>query len=662
MVGEGGVSRVVGKPQEVQAAYRAWKEFLTLGTVVDPPCVRPEILESWKRSRAYGVDAFQQSEPFVLSREELRVRREEKADLLTVATPFMERLYQFVSGSHFVVVLVDEEGFVLKVIGDPSHFCTLREGICLAERFMGTNGYGTALVIGKPFQVWGTEHYCRLVHHVTCSCAPVYDTEGYITGVLGVTGRKEYVHHHTLGMVVAAADAITNELRLREVVSQKEAILESLSEGIVVLDREGKIVYVNAAAEKMLGETSHNLAHKRLEQLLKREAKEGFNTRLYEVLARGKKLTEELVDLVFPTKTVRCSLTVRPWETPAGRRNGAVLVIKERTSVSQMVSKYARGVVRFTFADVLGKEPRFLETVELAKRIARSDCVVLLTGESGTGKDVFAQAIHNASGRWKGPFVAINCAAIPRELLASELFGYEEGAFTGARKGGHMGKFELAQGGTLFLDEIGDMPLDMQAVLLRILEEKALVRLGGKSVIPVDVRIIAATNRDLEREVACGRFRADLYYRLNVVKIHLPPLRERKRDIMLLVKEFASRFLRREVTVDEEAQQALLSYSWPGNIRELRNVVESVLASSDEPVITFASLPEHIRAAVRGTKANRVSIDSLKDLELKAIQEALRLCDGNVALAARYLGIHRSTIYRRLGAGKLRGAGPRSGY
>ncbi|MCL6449356.1 MAG: sigma-54-dependent Fis family transcriptional regulator [Armatimonadetes bacterium] len=651
-----------GRSQEERVLFEAWEKFVSTGAVSEPSCIRPEILESWKRSRTYGVDPFQKTEPIVLSREELRARREKNADLLVVATPYMEKLYRLVSGSNFVISLADQEGCVLKITGDPrkevAFSCSVREGVFLTEQAIGTNGYGTVLVLRRPLQVWGVEHYCRFVHFVTCSCAPIYDVDGRLSGVIGMTGRKELVHHHSLGMVTAAADAITNELRFREVVNQKEATLSALFDGIVVINREGKIVYLNAAAEKILQATSQKLINKPLEQIFAPEAKEGFNGRLYEVLARGESLTDELVNLVLPTKVLRLHLTVRPWKTSAGTRSGTVLVIREGTRVSRMVTKYTGHVARFTFSDIIGKEPRFLEAVEKAKKVARSNCTVLLTGESGTGKDIFAQAIHNASNRREGPFVAINCAAVPRELLASELFGYEEGAFTGARKGGQIGKFELADGGTLFLDEIGDMPLDMQVVLLRVIEEKLLVRLGGKNVTPLDVRIIAATNRDLEHEVACGRFRTDLYYRLNVVKIHLPPLRERKGDIMLQVREFASRFLKKDVAVEEEAQRALLAYPWPGNVRELRNVIESVLASSDDAVIFSFSLPDHIRTAVGGmVKTKKIPIAPLKERELEAIQETLRLCNGNVALAARHLGVHRSTIYRKLGPEKTRKLG-----
>jgi transcriptional regulator with PAS, ATPase and Fis domain len=240
--------------------------------------------------------------------------------------------------------------------------------------------------------------------------------------------------------------------------------------------------------------------------------------------------------------------------------------------------------------------------------------------------------------------------------LASELFGYDEGAFTGARRGGNVGKFELAEGGTLFLDEIGDMPLDMQVVLLRVIEERNLIRIGGKKSIPVNVRIIAATNKDLPHEVSLNHFRVDLYYRLNVININLPPLRDRKEDIPLLVGKFASRLQGGRVTVENDAMQALQNYPWPGNIRELQNVIESVLATSDTGMLSLSALPENIRSVVilhkETDQPNHADVIPLKKLEADVIKETIDKCNGNVTMAAKQLGINRSTIYRKLGMNK----------
>jgi transcriptional regulator with PAS, ATPase and Fis domain len=285
--------------------------------------------------------------------------------------------------------------------------------------------------------------------------------------------------------------------------------------------------------------------------------------------------------------------------------------------------------------------------VEYAKKVADSRSTILITGESGTGKELFAQAIHNESARRDEPFVAINCGAIPRELIESELFGYDDGAFTGARRGGKPGKFEIADGGTLFLDEIGDMPLDMQVKLLRAIEDGVVTRIGGSRPIPVDVRIIAATNKDLEQEVRKGNFRKDLYYRLNVIPLRLPPLRERKDDIPILIEYFMKRISRRlnkkPVEIPENIMKALTEYNWPGNIRELENFVEFVINSEGIiPVLVEEKFSMNI------TLDRDLPNNSLEAAEKEHILRVLELNGWNIASAARELGIGRNTLYRKI--------------
>jgi transcriptional regulator with PAS, ATPase and Fis domain len=302
---------------------------------------------------------------------------------------------------------------------------------------------------------------------------------------------------------------------------------------------------------------------------------------------------------------------------------------------------------KFYFKDIVGKHPRVLETISLGKKAASTMSNVLLLGESGTGKNIFAQAIHNESNRAKGPFVSINCAAIPRELIASELFGYSEGAFTGSKRGGNQGKFELSDGGTLCLDEIGEMPLDLQATLLSVIEDKSIVRIGGREVVPVDVRIIATTNRNLKEEVKRGHFREDLYYRLNVFTIELVPLREMKSDISILancfIDKICSRLDNKRIEIDDDALNVLMRYSWPGNVRELQNVIERSISIALTNVITINDLPPEIRQ-------KSTNID--KDVSLKTMERQLllELMQSNLSKtdAARKLNITRCTLYSKL--------------
>lgn len=630
-----------------------WSQFIKDGKTPATSIIRPEILKSWERSRDSKVSPYQGACQVILSASELAARKMENADLLAVAEPIMDELYRFVARSKFIVGLVDSEGYMIKVVGDPrsqiGSFATLKEGNNLSEAVMGTNGYGTPLVTGKPIQIHGAEHYCLRAHYATCSGTPVRGPEDNIIGVLVMSGKKELTHLHTLGMVVAAANAIHNELKIRSLAQQKQIILESLSEGILVLDGEGYITYINPYAARIL-EVDYNLVGKKIEGLGNRT-----NNNFMQIIKRCEDVTDELVDIDLSGETVKVSLTLRPMNV-AGHNSGMVIVVSERKRISKIINKFVGMTARYSFSDIIGKEGRLLEAVKLARKVANSESTVLITGESGTGKEVFAQAIHNASDRREHPFVAINCAAVPRELLASELFGYDEGAFTGARRGGNVGKFELADGGTLFLDEIGEMPLDMQVVLLRVIEERNLIRLGGKKSIPVNVRIIAATNKNLPHEVSIYHFRADLYYRLNVININLPPLRNRKEDIPVLVREFASRSRGGKVRVDNDAQLAFLSYPWPGNIRELQNMIECALATSDSEVLSLSALPENIRSAVNSHAEMETPVHTniipLKKLESDVIKETIDKCNGNVTLAAKQLGINRSTIYRKLGLKK----------
>ncbi|MGQ9532489.1 MAG: sigma-54 interaction domain-containing protein, partial [Desulfotomaculales bacterium] len=327
---------------------------------------------------------------------------------------------------------------------------------------------------------------------------------------------------------------------------------------------------------------------------------------------------------------------------------GAVVMLRESREVRRLVHRMVGARATFTFRDLVGASPSFRAAVEHARLAVRSEAAVLLEGESGAGKELFAQAIHNEGGRARGPFVAVNCGAIPRELIASELFGYVEGAFTGAARGGRPGKFELADGGTLFLDEIGEMPLDMQVVLLRVLQEKKVVRVGGTQMVPVDVRIIAATNKSLLREVEKGNFRRDLFYRLNIFHIKIPPLRERPGDVTLLARYFLAKRIPagRKLSFHPRTLKVLESYAWPGNVRELENLIERLVHTVKEGTI----LPEHLPPEIRGSAREARSQPDLATVERQEVLRALGLCAGNVKQAAASLGIARSTLYRKLRA------------
>ncbi|TEB11816.1 sigma-54 interaction domain-containing protein [Pelotomaculum propionicicum] len=307
---------------------------------------------------------------------------------------------------------------------------------------------------------------------------------------------------------------------------------------------------------------------------------------------------------------------------------------------------------RYTFADIIGRSPRLQNAKRLAELASRSDSTVLLQGETGTGKEMFAHSIHNASNRKNGPFVAVNCGVLPKTLIESELFGYEEGAFTGAKRGGRQGVFEQANGGTIFLDEIGDMPLDIQASLLRVLEERQVVRVGGQRPVAVDIRIIAATNKNLVEEAAGGNFRPDLFYRLNVLSIDIPSLREREGDIMELANYFVRKISNRLGKVVNHIASGVKflfqSYDWPGNIRELENIIERSISFCEGTTITLEDLPEYLKRKQPVAGNYSVADLNLRHLEEQAISEALSKFDYNISKVAQALGIGRNTLYRKM--------------
>ena len=332
-----------------------------------------------------------------------------------------------------------------------------------------------------------------------------------------------------------------------------------------------------------------------------------------------------------------------------------VLTIKEIQRVLNLVNKYTGGRARYVFEDIIGESSSIKRVIYNARNIASSPSTILIEGESGTGKEVLAQAIHNASDRRNNSFVAINCGAIPKNLIESELFGYEDGAFTGAKRGGMPGKFELANGGTLFLDEIGEMPLDMQVNLLRVLQEGCVTRIGGNRYIPIDVRIIAATNKELGKEIEKGTFRRDLYYRLSVIPIWLPPLRDRENDMLLLFKHFLNvkaEKLRKSIpSISDEIYSNILTYNWPGNIREIENFVENIVNLDGNTTFDIGNKQAGVQCIAKCV--NKISdeeqyICSLEELEKKAIIASIKKFDGNITKVAKILGISRNTLYVKM--------------
>jgi transcriptional regulator with PAS, ATPase and Fis domain len=436
---------------------------------------------------------------------------------------------------------------------------------------------------------------------------------------------------------------------LREEVEFGQEIVQSISSGFLVLAPDLTVTKANAEACSILETSRDKLVDSKLTEHI-------FSPLLVRgIFVTGKPIIDREVVIRLARKDVRILKTA----TPVFGKDGSVIAVldhfKKLEEAHRLATRIVGAKARFCFNDLVYASGTMRDTVELGKLAAGNSLSVLITGESGTGKELLAHAIHAAGKRSRNPFVVIDCAALPRELVASELFGHVEGAFTGARRGGMPGKFELADGGTLFLDELGELPWEVQAQFLRVLQSREVRRLGGKDVVPVDIRIIAATNRDLSEDVRDGQFREDLYYRLNVLSIHMPALRSRPEDIRLLAEYFSRKYCladnKPEVSFTKEALAALQADVWAGNVRELENTVARAVHTCGgviEARHVIRSSPAPISA--REDVADRTASLSLKDMEKSAIMQTLSACSGNISNSAKKLGISRSTLYKKMAA------------
>jgi PAS domain S-box-containing protein len=646
----------------------AWKQFIRSGISRKiAVAVVPEIMESWQRCYEKSVNPYDGTASRILNQAELNNLLTKRKDIIDIAKPFMLKLYEFVKGSGFIVMLADERGFIMESLGDKNmlekaqklHFM---KGADWTEESVGTNAIGTAVILKRPIQISGAEHYCLKHQTWTCSACPIFDKRGEIIGILDMSGPLDETHPHTLGMVVASVEAIMDLMELQEkneqlIVANNRMvdIFKTMSEGVMIINENGVIQQINPVATQIFGRTSSELLGKEIKQIFGRDA---------QGVERTIRRQESFSDLEVMVDTADGRIHCLSSGVPIldnGVLTGAVIMVRPMEKVQKLVNRFSGAQAVFHFKDVIGKSREIARVIHIASMAAVSETNILLEGESGTGKEVLAQAIHNRSNRRKGPFVAVNCGAIPRELIASEIFGYTDGAFTGAKRGGRPGKFELAAQGTLFLDEIGDMPLEQQVALLRVLQDKKISRIGDDKVIPVDFRIICATNKNLEEEVAKGNFRKDLYYRINVVKIVIPPLRDRPEDILELFNHFMTAVGGEKVkNVDPQVIEALTHHAWPGNVRELQNVVERLISMVDSDYISLEHLPPSMLQAYDRVEpdleARESQVNTAREKrkvvqaenEYREILAFLSKHGGNISEMAKEMGVSRNTIYRKM--------------
>jgi transcriptional regulator of acetoin/glycerol metabolism len=627
---------------EMRKIAQLWERFVTGHSEVDLSALSPVIRNAWDRSKQAGVDPALPRAPYRPTLPPFAQLREE-IDWLSCAEPVLAFLRTALAEAHQLIMLGDHQGRVLfacgghKALARAEELCGIPGGEW-NEQQVGCSILGTSLQTGAPVQVLWQENYCLNWKDWVNESAPIYDpTTGTIVGVLGIAGYQELTHPRALELVINAVNLI--ESRIGDLRKQERlALFEQFahlstrypSEGLLATDKHGKILAVSGAAEKQLARSASQLVGRRIQDI---PALRAQHTRLVP-LGSPQAPGPESRSAVPPALSA---------DNPAV---GTVVLLpqSQRPPAKRLVAQ--PWTARYTFADLIGQSPQLRECVALAQRASQHDWPVLLLGESGTGKELLAQAIHSASPRGDGPFVALNCAGITDDLIGAELFGYTEGSFTGALRGGKVGKIQLAHAGTLFLDDVDAMPLKMQASLLRVLEEGTVTPLGGRAPQRVNIRVIAASNGDLEQAVREQRFRHDLYYRLHVFPIALPPLRERGDDIPLLARALLAQHAP-GVTVSPDALQVLSQYAWPGNVRELRNVLIAAAARARDGIIASADLPASLARQPSPPPSASPPLATLKDTEMALIIRTIRQT-GSVPQAASVLGVHYSTLYRKL--------------
>jgi len=569
--------------------------------------VPPLIYQSWKRCRDLSLNHERIVQRDILQKPELKELLDMNEPLLLTARPILQYIFSFIRSKSYVLVLSNNEGYIIETIGDPGIIHKARKQIFLTvganwqESAKGTNGIGTTLLEKTPVAVPGWTHYAMPVSFLDCWAAPIRRANGDLAGVLNISGEAGVKHEHMMEITTAGAAMIEHSLQmaeLRDKYNQFRQDLDSVGKLIssnVVNIRAGLTRGASGGLKNGPGISNGDLIGKNID----------------EVFANGHG--------IFSAGTDCETITMATGEKWQGRS----------------------GKIRAVF--------------DMAMRAAKGDSTVLIQGESGTGKEIIARCIHSGSLRCHKPFVTLNCAAIPDSLVESELFGYADGAFTGAKKGGQPGKFELAHGGTIFLDEIGDMPIGIQATLLRVLQQKEIYRIGDGTRRELNVRIIAATNQDLKQLVNQGKFRLDLYYRLKVIQIEIPPLRERLEDILDLAPHFVGKFCakygRPVLDISPEAYNCLLGYTWPGNVRQLENCIEGMIALSDGAnLLTLDDIPAEYKTNTEDLSSGLPGVLSQQtaNLERATILQVLRESDGIIAVAARKLGIGRTTLYRKM--------------
>lgn len=631
------------------------------------------VTQSWSRClNEYRLHPEQPHDPSIVARVELEERRSRAADIIACARYEMTTLYQQLADAEAAVVLTDTDGVIIHMVSSPEFASEvgplgLRVGGRWSENAAGTNGMGTCLAAGGPVSVRREDHFYTRFTQLTCSAVPVYDPSGEIAAVLDVTSRSGLMQQHLLVLLGMTARMIENRLidaRFRNAhplhFHARPEFVYTLHEGKLAVGDDGRILAANRSALFQLGLQS-------MDEIRSRRIEDLFETSLEDMLRRSSSSS------YHPVVTYRANAALRFFAVARRPASEAAPALPAAgSSTSNPTAQAARPPLRLvaprpgTPASTF-KDPRLVQRLETARRVIARQTPVLLCGETGSGKEVFARAIHESSPHAGGAFVAVNCASLPETLIESELFGYRAGAFTGAQRTGRRGKILQADGGTLFLDEIADMPLDLQARLLRVLDERQVTPLGTEETHAVDFQLVSASHRHLPTLVREGKFREDLYYRLAGIELMLPPLRERS-DRRDLIHAVLSAEGGPEARLTPDAERLLLDHPWPGNVRQLRHVLRTASALADGEPITREHLPSLVSPSAPPAPAPvsapaplvsavpppqpepelPVKLNPIQANERQVLLQLLEHHRWNVSNVAKALDVSRNTLYRKL--------------
>ncbi|MRR16578.1 MAG: PAS domain-containing protein [Deltaproteobacteria bacterium] len=633
-----------------------WEKFISGRTDIDADIIPHDILNSWQRCRSAGLNPWTGPTPVLPSTAEIRALLEDNSRLIRAGGPLIHNFNECVDSTRFLVCLFDKDGRILETCVNehcrkPAQSARLIPGALWTDETVGTNSISIVLAVGKPAQCFGPQHYMRAYHADASSSAPIYNPQGEFIGGISLISSCNCSGAQPLVFATAIARAIETRMKTEKVAEEahiagnyQQAVFSAIPQAVIALDLTNRVTMINDSARRMLQ------IHGPIEGRHIRDVVKPDNGEFFSIIAGSNLANDTEVRIALEQAEAKFVVSSTPICFRDGVPMGKIIILSEPPKIRKPPAKMIGAKANFQLKDICGRNSRFVRTVQHVQIAAGSDSNVLLLGESGTGKDIFAQVIHNSGSRRNGPYVAVNCASIPRDLIASELFGHAEGAFTGSRRGGNTGKFELACGGTIFLDEIAETSLEFQAALLRVVEDKAIVRVGGTDVRPVDIRIIAATNQNIMEKISKGSFRQDLYYRLNVFTIKTLPLRERKDDIPLLIDRFikkcAGAMGKKGIRIEDNVVKILEDYPWPGNIRELQNIIERMITVASGQNLTIGLVPEEI---LHWRYKDEYSSDaqSVKKREKETIIRLMRMDIPRNKIAEK-LNMARSSLYRKL--------------